>query len=106
MVMSEPEHERFDEFDARLRSARAERGQKPEPGPVDRSGMGGGLQAGVDVVAGVVGGLLIGWALDRWLGTSPVLLVLFLFVGAAAGTLNAYRTLQRLMRDGDRKSGS
>ncbi len=101
--MSKPDPERFDDFDARLRSARAERGTKPEPGTIDRSGIGPGMQAGIDVVAGVGGGLLVGWALDAWLGTSPFLLVLFLFLGAAAGTRNAFRTVQRLMRDGDRR---
>ncbi|TVQ39440.1 MAG: AtpZ/AtpI family protein [Geminicoccaceae bacterium] len=101
--MSGPDPERFDAFDARLKKAREQRQEAPERGAVDRSGMGTGLQAGIDVVAGVIGGLLIGWALDRWLGTSPVLLVVFLFLGAAAGTRNAFRTLQRLMEEGDRR---
>jgi ATP synthase protein I len=38
-----------------------------------------------------VGGVL-GWGLDRWLGTRPWLLLVFLFLGVAAGILNAYRT--------------
>ena len=101
--MSEPDPERFDDFDARLRAARSEHGPKPEPSPTDRSGMGTGMQAGIDVVAGVGGGLLLGWALDSWFGTGPVLLVLFFFLGAAAGMRNAFRTLQRLMQDGDRR---
>lgn len=101
--MSGSDPGRFDEFDERLRSARAQGKPKPESEPTARSSMGPGLQAGIDVVAGVIGGLLIGWALDAWLGTSPVLLVIFLFLGAAAGTRNAFRTLQRLMPDGDRR---
>jgi ATP synthase protein I len=101
--MSGSDPERFDEFDERLRSARARGEPTSEPEPAVRSSIGPGLQAGIDVVAGVIGGLLIGWALDRWLETSPVLLVIFLFLGAAAGTRNAFRTLQRLMQDGDRR---
>jgi ATP synthase protein I len=101
--MSGPDPKRFDEFEERLRSARAQGKPTSEPEPAERSSMGPGLQAGIDVVAGVMGGLLIGWALDRWLGTSPVLLVIFLFLGAAAGTRNAFRTLPRLMSDGDRR---
>jgi ATP synthase protein I len=43
------------------------------------------------MIAAVLVGLLIGWALDRVLDTTPWLLVLFVFLGAGAGGLNAYR---------------
>ena len=33
--------------------------------------------------------------LDRWLGTTPFLLIVFFFLGAAAGMLNVYRTATR-----------
>lgn len=52
--------------------------------------------------AGVIGGVLIGWALDRWLGTTPILLVVFLVLGGAAGLRNGYRTMQRLVQQSDR----
>jgi F0F1-type ATP synthase assembly protein I len=32
-----------------------------------------GLQAGIEVVAGVGTGVLLGWSSDRWPGTSPLL---------------------------------
>jgi ATP synthase protein I len=38
----------------------------------------------------------LGWFLDGWLETRPWLLLLFLLLGAAAGTLNAYRAAMRL----------
>ncbi len=41
-------------------------------------------------------GVLLGWALDRWLGTTPLLLFVFFMLGAAAGVLNAYRHLRRM----------
>jgi ATP synthase protein I len=33
----------------------------------------------------------IGWALDRWLGTRPILLAVFVLLGGAAGILNVWR---------------
>lgn len=46
--------------------------------------------------------IAIGWwfgrVLDRWLGTSPWLTVLFLAFGVAAGLLNVYRTVSGAMR--------
>ncbi len=94
----------FDEFDAKLAKLR-----RPEAAPPEgRSGesrtrWGDGLQVGIELVAGLAGGLLLGWALDQWLGTAPVLLVVGFVLGAAAGMLNAWRWMRRLearMRDG------
>ena len=34
-----------------------------------------------DLIGGIVGGLLFGWLFDLWLGTSPWLLLAFLFLG-------------------------
>jgi len=44
-----------------------------------------------EFVAGIVVGAGLGWLLDRWLGTSPWGLILFLMVGFAAGVLNVLR---------------
>jgi len=33
----------------------------------------------------------IGWFLDRWLGTTPFLLILFFLLGGAAGVANVWR---------------
>ena len=60
--------------------------------------LGQGFQAGIEVIAGVVGGALIGYGLDYWLGTAPLCLIVMFVLGAAGGVLNAYRTLQRSMK--------
>ena len=44
-----------------------------------------------ELIAGPAGGALIGWLLDRWLGTSPWLLLLLLFGGIAVGFRNIIR---------------
>jgi ATP synthase protein I len=43
------------------------------------------------LVAGVIVGTFIGWVLDRWLGTSPLFLLVMFFLGAIAGMLNVWR---------------
>ncbi len=37
------------------------------------------------LVGGLVGGTLIGWLLDRWLGTEPVLLITLMVLGTVGG---------------------
>lgn len=45
-----------------------------------------------EFIAGVVVGALIGWFIDRFAGTSPWGLIIFLLLGFLAGTLNVLRT--------------
>ena len=89
----------FKDFDERLRRAResARLPQDEEEGGPARPSIGGaGVQVGVELVAGVIGGGLIGYWLDRWFDTWPVLFLIFFFLGAAAGMLNAYRYIRRI----------
>lgn len=46
-----------------------------------------------ELVAGVVVGTFLGWALDSWLGTTPTFMVVFFFIGSAAGMMNVWRAL-------------
>jgi len=90
----------LDDLDARLRAARdgAERSSgKREPDNASTSPLVGmAMRAGVELVAGVGVGTAAGYGLDKWLDTSPWLLIVFFLVGAAAGMLNAYRAVSGL----------
>jgi ATP synthase protein I len=44
-----------------------------------------------EFVAGIIVGALIGWQLDAWFGTKPVLLIIMTMLGTAAGFWNVYR---------------
>jgi len=53
----------------------------------------GALSAvGIAFVLAVVFGFLIGYGLDAWLGTSPLFMIVFFFLGVAAGVVNVIRT--------------
>ena len=83
-----------DDFEERLRQARAREGLNRPPkgdGGLPKSPWGIGFRAGVEVVSALIVGIAIGFFLDRWLGTWPWLFLLFFVLGSAAGVLNVYR---------------
>lgn len=86
---------RLADLEGRLGSVRAR-----EPAGTDAEARGSALglafRVTTELVAGVVVGGAIGWLLDRWLGTSPVMLLVFFFLGAAAGILNVVRTAREM----------
>ncbi len=94
-----------DRFDARLRAAQERRGShrdagrraQDDAGRTDRGrGIGLALRIGTELVAGLAVGVAIGLGLDWWLGTKPWLMIVFFFLGAAAGIVNVYRTMSGL----------
>jgi len=44
-----------------------------------------------EFVAGIIVGAVMGWQLDEWLGTKPVLLIVMTTFGTIAGFWNVYR---------------
>ena len=52
---------------------------------------------GFSFVLAIVIGAGFGWWLDTRLGTSPWLMMVFFFLGLAAGVLNVYRTAGRFL---------
>lgn len=77
------------------RRRREERQEPPGGGPSSPQGVGQAVSLGFRVmsefVAAVVVGGVIGWLLDRWLGSSPFALILFIGLGTAAGFWSVYR---------------
>jgi ATP synthase protein I len=56
---------------------------------------------GMTLVLATVIGLVAGYYLDRWLGTSPWLILIGLGLGIAAGFVNLFRSVKRAERDAD-----
>jgi len=53
---------------------------------------------GITLVAATAIGLAIGYWLDRWIGTSPWLTMVFTLFGIVAGFLNLFRDLGLVRR--------
>jgi len=111
--LSEPdEPDRLKALGERL--DRARRGSEvPRPasgGGADessRAALGLGFRIGLELVVAVFLGVAIGWAIDRWFGTKPWGLLVFLFLGIGAGMTNVYRVVRGLgMRVGYKDGGA
>lgn len=53
---------------------------------------------GLNLVSATFVGLLMGWWLDRWLGTKPWLLLVFLILGIAAGFKNVIVEVRKIQK--------
>lgn len=94
-------------FEERLKRVRARREEREAAARRKTSAaMGIGFRLSLELVVAVVVGSLIGFGLDRYLGTSPWLLVLFFMVGAAAGIKNMLRAVKELSERGAETSTS
>ena len=61
--------------------------------------MGNALKLGTELVAAVAVGTIIGFILDSWFDTKPWLIIIFFFLGSAAGMLNVIRTANRMQKE-------
>ncbi len=89
----------FKELDSRLQAAQARRTPHKPSRKYDNSGVGAAFRIAVDIVAGIGVGVAIGFFLDRWLDTTPWLLIVFFILGSAAGIRNVFKTAARLEQD-------
>ncbi len=97
----------LDDLETRLKKARADAFQSNggEQGSSRASGLSVGFQVATELVVAMVVAVAIGWFLDEWLETRPLFLVIFVFLGAAAGVLNVYCRARRIIARGDMGSG-
>ena len=61
--------------------------------------MGSAFKLGTELVAAVAVGTIFGFILDSWFDTKPWLIIIFFFLGAAAGMLNVIRTANRMQKE-------
>ena len=61
--------------------------------------MGSAFKLGTELVAAVAVGTIIGFILDTWFDTKPWLIIIFFFLGAAAGMSNVIRTANRMQKE-------
>ena len=60
--------------------------------------LGKALKISTELVASVVVGSTIGFLLDNWFDTKPLLIICFFFMGVAAGILNVFRSAKKMQK--------
>ena len=70
---------------------------------VNKSGnaasLGKALKISTELVAAVVVGSTIGFLLDNWFGTKPLLTIFLFFIGVAAGILNVFKSAKKMNKN-------
>ena len=90
----------LEDFKTRLKIAKSKL-QKSEIENTDKKGIfiGNAFKLGTELVAAVIVGTIIGFILDNWFGTKPILIIVFFFFGAAAGIVNVVKAARRMQKD-------
>ena len=89
-----------DEFKTRLKIAKSKLKKELDNDNEKRgSFMGNAFKLGTELVAAVAVGTIIGFILDSWFDTKPWLIIIFFFLGAAAGMLNVIRAAKKMQKE-------
>ena len=74
--------------------------RKPEQKTVgsNAASLGKALKISTELVAAVVVGSTIGFLLDSWFDTKPLLIICFFIMGVAAGILNVFRSAKKMQK--------
>ena len=91
-----------EDFKTRLKIAKSKIKNQFENDKEKRgSFMGNAFKLGTELVAAVLVGTIIGFILDTWFDTKPWLIIIFFFLGAAAGMLNVIRAANKMQNKQD-----
>ena len=89
-----------DDFKTRLKIAKSKiKKQTIEDSEKRGSFMGNAFKLGTELVAAVAVGTIIGFILDTWFDTKPWLIIIFFFLGAAAGILNVIKAANKMQKE-------
>ena len=89
-----------EDFKTRLKIAKSKIKKKLDTDNEKRgSFMGNAFKLGTELVAAVAVGTIIGFILDSWFDTKPWLMIIFFFLGAAAGILNVIRAANKMQKE-------
>ena len=89
-----------EDFKTRLKIAKSKiKKQVKSDSEQKGSFMGGAFKLGTELVAAVAVGTIIGFILDNWFDTKPWFIIIFFFLGSAAGILNVIRAAKRMQKE-------
>ena len=92
----------LEDFKTRLKIAKSKL-QKNKTENHEKKGifLGNAFKLGTELIAAVIVGTIIGFILDNWFGTKPILIIIFFLFGAAAGITNVFRAAKRMQEQED-----
>ena len=88
-------HERLQALGRKLDAARRIETSGPRRGSTS-SLLGMAFRIAAELIAGLGVGGVVGWQLDRWLGTRPAFLLALIVLGAAGAFWNIFREADRM----------
>ena len=90
------------DFQTRLEIEKQKLNHKEDKNKANRGlFFGNAFRLGTELVAAVAVGTIIGFILDNWFDTKPLLMIVFFFIGSAAGILNVVRTAKIIQKERD-----
>ena len=88
------------DFQTRLEIEKEKLNHKEDKNKANRGlFFGNAFRLGTELVAAVAVGTIIGFILDNWFDTKPWLMIIFFFLGTAAGILNVIRTANKMQKE-------
>ena len=91
--------EKKEDFKTRLKIAKSKlKSSSSSSSRETGSLMGSAFKIGTELVAAVAVGTIIGFILDTWFDTKPWLIILFFFLGSAAGILNVIKVAKKMQQ--------
>ena len=88
------------EISTRLKIAKKniKKGEKKNRGS-NAASLGKALKISTELVASVVVGSTIGFILDNWFDTKPILTICFFIIGVVSGILNVIKSAKKMQRN-------
>ena len=91
----------MDDLKTRLKIAKSKLQKKALEKDDKKKGvfLGNAFKLGSELVAAVAVGTIIGFILDNWFDTKPLLIIIFFLFGAVAGIVNVFRAAKKMQKD-------
>jgi ATP synthase protein I len=96
--MTEKDPADLSALDAKLKAARERNqgpGEKAGSQGAGQSSSGYGFRLSMELIASLLAGLGLGWAIDWLVGSRPLFMLVFMFLGLGAGIYNVIRMSKR-----------
>ena len=89
-----------DDLKTRLKIAKSKfKKNNPSGKDNEKSSFGKAFQVSTELVSAVLVATIIGFILDNWFDTKPWLIIIFFFIGVAAGIINVIRSAKKMQKD-------